>query len=208
MNDSSSGRPSDFFDSAYRATPQWDIGEPQPDLIALLDEFPPAGPVLEAGCGTGELSIALARRGLHVLGVDAAETAIARAQAKAAADPALSHLVEFRFGDALHPANLPGPFSTVVDSGFFHLFDHAERDQFAGQLAGTLAPGGRYYLLGFAFDSPIPQAPRQVRESELRELFAPERGWRILALRPAKFQVLRAPQGVPAIAACIERASA
>jgi len=46
-----------------------------------------------------------------------------------------------------------------------------------------------YYLLGFAFDSPIPNAPRQVREAELRALFTPEHGWRVLALRPARLLI-------------------
>ena len=174
-------------------------------MIALLDEFPPSSPALEVGCGTGDLSIALAQRGLRVLGVDAAESAINQARAKAAADPNVSGLVEFRVGDALHPESLTGPFGAVIDSGFFHLFGRPEREQFARALATTLANGGRYYLLGFAFDSPVPNSPRQVRESELQELFAAERGWRILALRPAKFIVRMAPQVVPAITACIER---
>jgi hypothetical protein len=94
----------------------------------------------------------------------------------------------------------------VVDSGFFHLFGPPERERFAGELAATLAISGRYYLLGFAIDSPIPSAPRQVLESELRALFAPEHGWRVLALRPARF-LIRSARGndVPAVAACIER---
>ena len=206
MANPAAGQSNNYFDSAYSETPPWDIGKPQPDLITLLEEFPPSGPMLEVGCGAGDLSIELARRGLNVLGMDAAESAIAQARTKAAADPSISDQVEFRVGDALHPENLRHTFGAVVDSGFFHLFGHPEREQFAQALANTLTVGGRYYLLGFAFDSPVPNSPRQVRDSEPGELFALERGWRILALRPAKFIVRMAPQGVPAIAACIERA--
>src|SRR5713226_8036335 len=99
-----------FFDSAYRETPPWDVGKPQPAMLALLDEFPPAGPVLDVGCGTGELALAVAGRGLRVLGVDQAPAAIEKARAKAKAAPDLADKATFQVGDALHPSQLPGPF--------------------------------------------------------------------------------------------------
>ena len=209
MNTPDPHRSSDLLNSTYRETPPWDVGEPQPALIALLDGYPPAGPVLDVGCGTGELALALAQRGLAVLGVDLAEAAIAQARAKAAAAvPEVGRLVEFRVGDALHPTLFPGPFGAVVDSGFFHLFGPLEREHFVHELAATLTTGGRYYLLGFAFDSPMPNAPRQVRDDELRALFAPEHGWRVLALHPVRF-LIRSARGndVPAVAVCVERMS-
>ena len=85
MGNSDPGQSSEFFDAAYRERPPWDVGEPQPALMALLDEYLPTGPVLDVGCGTGELALALAQRGLTVLGVDLAEAAIAQARAKATA---------------------------------------------------------------------------------------------------------------------------
>ncbi len=175
-------------------------------MLALLDEFPPTGPVLDAGCGTGELVLAIARRGLAVLGVDQAGAAIAQARVKATAEPPeVSRLVELRVGDALHPAQLPGPFGAVVDTGFYHLFGPVEREHFAQELAAALAQDGRYYLVGFAIESPYPNMPRQVREAELRERFTLERGWRILALRSDQFLVNQAHQKVPAVALCVER---
>ena len=51
----------------------------------------------------------------------------------------------------------------------------------------------------------IPVMPRQVREDELRGLFAPEHGWSILALRPAAYRT-RSPRGEVPAAACRGRA--
>jgi cyclopropane fatty-acyl-phospholipid synthase-like methyltransferase len=208
MNKSDPKPKDNFFDSIYRGKPPWDVGEAQPALIKLLEENPPSGPVLDVGCGTGELALAIARRGFSVLGVDASGEAIAQAQAKADKETAMvRRSVEFRVGNGLKPSVLPGPFGAVVDSGFYHLFGAPERATFVEQLAEALKAGGRYYLLGFAIEAQYPNAPKQVREEELRKLFAAEKDWKILALRAAGFLVNREMGKVeaPAVAMCAER---
>jgi SAM-dependent methyltransferase len=197
-------QPNGFFDSAYGSVAPWDIGQPQPALVALFNGIEPLGPVLEVGSGTGDLALFLAERGLSVIGVDSSEAAVAQAQARAAeAEPVVAQRVEFRVGDGLRPTTIPEKVGSVVDSGFFHLFGADDRKEFARELATKLPTGGRYYLLGFAFHSPMPNAPREVRADELGRLFSPERGWQILVMRPAQFVTVRG--NVPAIAACIER---
>lgn len=74
-----------FFQAVYRETAPWDIGGPQPAMVGLLGEYPPEGPVLDVGCGSGDLAIHIAEGGVEVLGVDFVEEAIAQAQAKTAA---------------------------------------------------------------------------------------------------------------------------
>ena len=197
-----------FFDAVYRGKPPWDVGEAQPALVKLLEAHPPSGPVLDVGCGTGELALAIARRGFTVLGVDVSSAAIAQAQAKAAKEaPMVRSSVEFRVGNGLKPAGLPGPFGAVVDSGFYHLFGAVERRAFVDELAKALKKGGRYYLLGFAIEAQYPNAPREVREEELHGLFSAEKGWKILELKAAGFLVNRemGKVEVPAVAMCAER---
>jgi SAM-dependent methyltransferase len=196
--------PQAFFDAVYRQTPPWDIGGPQPALEVMLDAFPPAGPVLDVGCGSGDHAIALVRRGVEVLGVDIVAAAIEQARAKAQALPTeLAERITFQIGDALQPTQLQRRFSAVTDSGFLHLFEQQAADRFAEELAAILAPGGRYYLLAFAVQFDIPNVPRAIGAEELQARFTPERGWRILALREALFQNRVA--ATPAICACVER---
>jgi 2-polyprenyl-3-methyl-5-hydroxy-6-metoxy-1,4-benzoquinol methylase len=70
--------PSDVmnWDSAYReegdfeGPPPWNIGEPQPELAALMSAGQFRSDVLDAGCGFAELSLALAADGYTVVGID------------------------------------------------------------------------------------------------------------------------------------------
>ncbi|HEX2993251.1 MAG TPA: class I SAM-dependent methyltransferase [Anaerolineales bacterium] len=197
--------PHAFFKSVYQNIPPWDVGGPQPALSALFDEYPPASPVLDLGCGSGDLAIALAQRRLEVTGIDFVEAAIEQARAKAGTLPAeVANLLDFQVGDALKPSLLKQQFGAVTDSGFLHLFESEPRDSFVEDLALALVPGGRYYLLAFAVDFGIPNVPRQVTEEELRMRFTSERGWRMLDIRPAEFLTHGTPP-VPAIRACMER---
>jgi SAM-dependent methyltransferase len=198
--------PRAFFEGVYHDAAPWDIGAAQPDLLALMDDVPAADPVLDLGCGSGDLSIALAGRGHSVRGVDFAETAIAQAREKAAAlAPEVAVRLTFDVADALQPSRL-GRFGAIVDSGFYHLFDEAQTAGLANDLPAALLPGGRYYLLAFATEFAVPNTPRQVTAAEIRQRFSPARGWRVLDIRAATFHSRIAP--VPAIAACMETVEA
>lgn len=194
-----------FFDAVYRGEAPWDVGGPQPALASLFADHPPSGPVLDVGCGSGDLAIHLAEAGLEVLGVDFVEGPIAQAREKAARlPPEVGRRVNFEVADALHPSRLERRFGAVVDSGFYHLFDPKESETFVDELALTLLPGGRYYLLAFAVEFPAANVPRAVTEAELRERFNGGKRWRVLEIEPAEF--LSRVATVPAIRACFEHA--
>ena len=61
----------EHFFEAYRGMPPWDIGRHQPAFERALREGDVRGPVLDAGCGTGENALYLAAQGFDVAGVDA-----------------------------------------------------------------------------------------------------------------------------------------
>jgi 2-polyprenyl-3-methyl-5-hydroxy-6-metoxy-1,4-benzoquinol methylase len=196
--------PQAFFEAVYRKPAPWDIGGPQPAMVKLLVEHPPEAPVLDVGCGTGDLAIHIAESGVKALGVDFVQEAIDKARAKARLlPPEIANLVDFRVTDVFDAESLNQSFGGIIDSGLLHLLDPDQSDAFIERLASLLRPGGRLYLHEFAVTFPIPNVPRAVVEEEIIERFAPARGWRILTLRTEQFLSRFAP--VAATVACVER---
>ena len=76
-----------FFDdgSPYLSHPLLTEERTQRELAAIEELIGPLrGPVLDIGCGFGRHSVALADRGLEVVGIDPSATMIAAAQRRAA----------------------------------------------------------------------------------------------------------------------------
>jgi SAM-dependent methyltransferase len=190
------------WDASYRDGPApWDIGRPQPAVVRLASEGGFAGAVLDAGCGTGENALHLASRGLSVLGVDVAETALTIARAKAD-ERGLE--VEFVVADALRLEGLGRRFATVLDCGLFHTLDGEERPGYVASLASVTGQDGTLYVLCFSDDGPDP-GPHPVSQDELRAAFNPSSGWRVAAIEPDRVQTSFHDDGAPAWFATIKR---
>lgn len=80
-------------------------------LLSWLPDDLSGACVLDAGCGTGALAIAAARRGAQVLAIDLSPQLVRLADERCAHDYGAGH-VDFRVGDMLDPAL--GSFDYVV----------------------------------------------------------------------------------------------
>lgn len=163
----------------------WDTGEPDPHLAEVIEEHEIApGKALEVGCGTGTNAIWLAEQGFEVTGVDISETAIARAEKKAAEAQAEC---EFLTADFLADPIPGAPFDFVYDRGVFHVFDRAaERSQFAAKVAESLAPDGMWHSLIGSTDGP-PRETGPPRRSAVEVVSAAEPHFEILELTSTPF---------------------
>jgi SAM-dependent methyltransferase len=178
------------WDSTYRqqgafdGPPPWNIGEPQPELAALIAAGKVRSDVLDAGCGYAEMSLALATDGYTVVGIDLTPTAIAAAN-KAAQERNLA-TASFVQADITSFSGYDGRFSTIIDSTLFHSLPIEGRDGYLRSVHRAAAPGATYYILVFgkgAFPAEMDFGPNTVTEDELRE--AVSKYWEIDDIRPA-----------------------
>jgi len=102
---------------------------------------PPPGRILDAGCGTGSLSVLLAELGYDVTGIDFSPVMIARARTKAS-NAGLG--ATFHVMDAAAPS-LPGGYDAVVCRHV--LWALPEPAAVLARWAALLRPGGRLLLI-------------------------------------------------------------
>jgi SAM-dependent methyltransferase len=105
-------------------------------------------PILELGCGSGRLTLPLARAGHRIVGVDASQSMLERTRARLASLPErLARHVRLVEGDfralrtvvrGRHPLVIC-PFNT-----FQHLYERADVEAFLDGVRASLAPGGRF----------------------------------------------------------------
>ena len=173
----------DFFDSAYKGTPPWDIGRPQKEFVELVRRGEITGSVLDIGCGTGEHALFFAGEGHEVWGIDSAPLAIRKAREKAEGRGLQVHFLVL---DARDLSRLNRKFDTATDSGLFHTLSDEDRPVFVDNLAAILSPAGKYFMLCFSDQEPAGYGPRRITKREIQESFL--EGWSINYIRPAIFE--------------------
>ncbi len=180
----------EMFESAYRgdapemagARPPWSIGEPQPELAALIEQGKFEGDVLDAGCGEAAISLYLAERGVTTVGLDQSPTAIAMAKEEAAKRGLAN--ATFEVADISDFGGYDGRFKTIVDSTLFHSMPVELREGYQQSIVRAAAPGASYYVLVFD-KAGMPDGPANpVTEDELRDIVS--KYWTIDEIRPAR----------------------
>jgi SAM-dependent methyltransferase len=185
-------RPTDeMFDAVYRGEaeelgvgtkPPWSIGEPQPEIAALIAEGKFHGDVLDAGCGEAATSLALAELGFLTVGLDQSPTAIGLAREEAARRGLTN--ASFDVADISAFTGYDGRFGTIVDSTLFHSMPVELRDGYQQSIVRAAAPGASYYVLVFDRNTMAAGPANPVTEDELREVVG--KYWVVDEVRPAR----------------------
>jgi 2-heptyl-1-hydroxyquinolin-4(1H)-one methyltransferase len=198
--------PGEFtWDTTYRGQapqfgpgvkPPWSLGEPQPELAALIDAGKFRGDILDVGCGEAAVSLYLAERGYITTGLDISSTAIELARAEAAKRGLTN--ATFEVADITSFTGYDGRFGTIVDSTLFNSIPPEAREGYQKSIVRAAAPGASYFVLVFDRaaipDGPGPR-PSAVTEAELREVVS--KYWQVDEIRPARIHGNAPPPNAP-----------
>ncbi len=128
-----------------------DFEEPHSQVLTLFTEkFPGlelSGPVLDIGCGPGDVSCRFVRRfaGIELIGIDGAAAMLALAERRRVAEPAISQ--RLTYVNCLLPGSpIPvHPYQAIISSSFLH---HLHRPEVLWQTVAQLAqPGCLIYMV-------------------------------------------------------------
>ena len=141
----------------------WDSStsdEPRRYVELLAAHADPALPVIDAGCGNGRYTRALAGRFSRVVGVDIAGPAIERARQEARREAGDGAATEFRVADLLDPAvghalHAELGDCTVFVRGVLHVLGAADARRMATTLAALAGTRGTVLLAETDYRGPL-----------------------------------------------------
>ncbi|MGD8623227.1 MAG: class I SAM-dependent methyltransferase [Anaerolineae bacterium] len=168
---------------AFAETYECEYGLTSFDIDFYLEEARAAQPpVLELACGTGRVTLPIARAGVPVVGVDSSVEMLARARQKSAGEDlplrwVQADMREFELGERFGLAIVPA-------RSFLHLLDPGDHVQALETIHAHLRPGGRL-ALNFFVPSVRILAEHTASTAQMlkfsREFVHPESGGRVVA---------------------------
>lgn len=144
------------WENVYKNTPleeiPWRLESASWFYQFVEDETIPVGVALDLGCGTGERSIHLAKKGFTVTGVDISETAIKHAR-KFADEAGVR--VEFYTKDVADLSFLKNRmFDFILDFSNLHGIAGEKQSRYAQEITKHLKPKGLFFLRCFSKRTP------------------------------------------------------
>ena len=149
----------------------WHAEEPNPYLVAAINQRNQPGRALDLGCGAGVFSVYMAKKKFEVTGLDFIPRALDMGRDRAAKENVNVNFVEAD----LFSWKAPKPFDIVLDSGCLHTIGDTKR--YKHQLLSWTIPGSDFILGHFGrrnFFDWRPVGPRRRSRKDLEKLFAPE----------------------------------
>jgi len=152
-------------------------------ITALLDQEEaersrPLGRALDLGCGRGQYTPELARRGWEAVGIDNVPAAIEAAAARSQSAAGLSYVV----GDVTRlPSAGLGTFDFFLDIGCFQGLDAGQRLAEGGGISALANPGATLLLLSFG-PSRWRWLVEGASQEEVQTAFT---SWQMLTAKPA-----------------------
>jgi SAM-dependent methyltransferase len=142
-----------FWEDLYRARDAIWSGQPNAQLLTEVSDLP-AGRALDVGCGEGADALWLGARGWQVTAVDISPTALERAQSHAArAGKDVAGRITWVHADLTSDITALSTYD-LVTAQFMHV-PSAQRVRLYGELARSVAPGGRLLIVGHSPDDHV-----------------------------------------------------
>jgi SAM-dependent methyltransferase len=130
---------------AFKRTLGARLEDPRLQAVARLAGASTTYRALDLGCGRGELSLELARRGFEVTAIDYSESAIQIAREATSRSPKLSYLISFECND-VNAASLRGPYGITVAADLIEHMKPSELDRLYQRTADHLAGDGLFII--------------------------------------------------------------
>ncbi|MEM9447267.1 MAG: methyltransferase domain-containing protein [Cyanobacteria bacterium P01_E01_bin.6] len=162
----------EFWEQRYQErTDRWDLGQPAPPFVHLLNsaDAPTPGRMIVLGSGNGHDALLFAKHGFEVIGIDFAPSAIAHAQAAAHAEHLTAKFIQ---RDIFELANdWSGQFDYVLEHTCFCAIAPHQRSAYVSLAHELLCQNGELIGLFWAHSKPG-GPPFGTTPDEIRDLFS------------------------------------
>jgi 2-polyprenyl-3-methyl-5-hydroxy-6-metoxy-1,4-benzoquinol methylase len=112
-------------------------------VLAVLKGLGKVRRLLDVGCGTGQLTVEVARQGVDATGIDFAAEMIAQCEANRQKAGVAAKFINASFFDLPTP---PEPYDIISAQGFIEYISPEQMEEFFARCSAMLRPGGHPWM--------------------------------------------------------------